>query len=278
MPTQSTRSIPNHENPSIKDIQKKSETSTPAAQLRLGALVCQPSDPDADKRRFLFAARDTTCGSMARKAVFTAYAQVATETGATWDTIGPRGKRVRYFARATRIAKIAECGRSTVRRETARLVADGRLIRLQASGGRLPAVYQVVPEGWGAAHRPETEESQRRPKQPVGGSHRAHAESLGGSQWTPRQPVGGSQWTPSRDSREPALKAGGLLEPGARVIPTAKPGSAHGSPPPEAVDPHPPRDINRLKRWIAEIKQQNHARPHTTPHTADTRATKTHPG
>ena len=93
-----------------------------------------------------------TCGETREKfhgaeiAVFQAYASVAQANGATWRVIG---KWTEFYARQTRIAALAECDLSTVKRETRALIQAGRLIRIQTARGRIPHAYQVVPEGLG---------------------------------------------------------------------------------------------------------------------------------
>ena len=136
--------------PSIKDIQKGAAPSTgpsAAEQLQLIPPIAPLLHVGPD-RPFFAACGDTRCGSLARKAVFMAYAGVAQPNGATWRV---KGKWIEFYARQDRIATITECGERTVRRETMALVKAGRLVRVQTARGRIPHAYQVVPEGWGPA-------------------------------------------------------------------------------------------------------------------------------
>ena len=126
--------------------------STPlsvAAQLQLIPPIA-PTEHVGPARPFFAACGETRCGSMARKAVFQAYASVAQANGATWRV---NGKWTEFYARQTRIAALAECDLSTVKRETRALIQAGRLIRIQTARGRIPHAYQVVPEGWGPIAR-----------------------------------------------------------------------------------------------------------------------------
>ena len=123
----------------------------------------QPSKP----KPFFAACAATPCDSMAEKAIFMAYGALAGPNGATWAI---KRRRVWYFARQTAVAKIACCDLRTVKRMTTRLMKAGRLRRVQSGRGRLPHAIQVVPAGWNAASRGDSQS----PLRTAEGTHSHH--------------------------------------------------------------------------------------------------------
>ena len=125
-----------------------------ASQLSLiPPIVPVPAARDKPKP-FFAACAATPCDSMAEKAIFMAYVALAGPNGATWAI---KRRRVYFFARQAKVAQIACCDLRTVKRMTLRLVKAGRLRRVQSGRGRLPHAMMVVPAGWNAASRGDSQ-------------------------------------------------------------------------------------------------------------------------
>ena len=165
---------------SARSLQDATDPSSPKfAPLAPGELAHQlllipPIVPVADAHRqpskpkpFFAACAATPCDSMAEKAIFMAYGALAGPNGATWAI---KRRRVWYFARQTAVAKIACCDLRTVKRMTNRLMKAGRLRRVQSGRGRLPHAIQVVPAGWNAASRGDSQS----PLRTAEGTHSHH--------------------------------------------------------------------------------------------------------